>query len=375
MQTSRIGVQVKKEWREFLRDKLSLSLAFILPLFALLIFGWGIRLEAKNVPLVVRDLDNTSISREYVERLYATNLFRPVPNKYNNLQENIDRNLAKAAVTVPEGFARHVLRQEKAPVQIEIDGTDIANAQIIFNSLKAANSYFGAILQTVREPDQSPRIVAPQTRIWFNPGREESLFIVPGSFGVIFWMFPGLLAAVAASREKEQGTLARVYAANMSAFEYMAGKAIVYTAVGTAMTILVLVASMLVFGVYPRGGLLQLFIGVGVGFPLYILTSVIFGLCMGTFASTQTTAVQATSTLGFFPCLLLSGFVYPISNIAFPLSLFSLVVPARYFIELTRDTFVKGVNATLYVPFVLALFCLFMSALMYMRTRRMQYED
>ncbi|MBK7837896.1 MAG: hypothetical protein IPJ49_09485 [Candidatus Obscuribacter sp.] len=104
MQTSRIGVQVKKEWREFLRDKLSLSLAFILPLFALLIFGWGIRLEAKNVPLVVRDLDNTSISREYVERLYATNLFRPVQNKYSNLQENIDRNLAKAAVTVPKAL-------------------------------------------------------------------------------------------------------------------------------------------------------------------------------------------------------------------------------------------------------------------------------
>lgn len=129
----------------------------------------------------------------------------------------------------------------------------------------------------------------------------------------------------------------------------------------------------IIFNVWPVGDPTPLLVST----PLYVMVSVLFGLMLGTYASNQTTAVQATSSIGFFPCLLLSGFVYPISNIPFPLSLFSIIVPARYFIELTRDSFVRGTgwSAVWYVPLVLLGFCVVLLGLSWLALRRMQVKD
>lgn len=371
---STILVQATKEWQEFRRDRLSLALAFLLPLFSLLLFGYGIRLESKNIPIIVNDLDNTSLSREFVQRLYATNVFLPVLGTDGmSPTDAIDRSLAKAALMIPKGFTARIFEGKSSPVQVLIDGTDIANTQVVFNTIEAANLYFLATLKESRSPGATLQMVVPQLRLWFNPGRKETLFIVPGAFGIILWMYPSLLTAVAASREKEQETIIRVYAANPNAFEFLLGKALVYFVVAICMAIIVMLAGTLLFGIRLVGDPTALMVAT----PLYVLTSVLFGLCLGTFASSQTTAVQATSTIGFFPCLLLSGFVYPISNIPFPLSLFSIIVPARYFVELSRDVFVRGTgwSAVWPVPLILLGFCCLLLAGSWLGVRRMQVKD
>jgi len=371
---NKILVQAKREWIEFRRDRLSLALAFLLPLFSLILFGYGIRLESQNIPMVVQDYDNTSISREYIERLYATNILTPAKASEATSPSNaIDRGLAKVAVIVPKGFTRDILRRQTAQLQVMIDGTDISNSQIILNSIKAANTYFVAGLKAARAPQANVQTVVPHLRVWFNPGREETLFIVPGVFGIILWMFPALLSAVAISREKEQETIVRVYSSKMSALQFLLGKAAVYFAVGMGLALSVIVVGCVLFGVRPLGDLTPLLLTV----PIYVLTSVLFGLFLGTYASSQTTAVQATSTGGFFPCLLLSGFVYPINNIPFPLSLFSMVVPARYFIELSRDSFVRGTGwpAVWQDPLILSLFVFLLIFASWFGLRRMQLKD
>jgi len=371
---NKIFVQASKEWREFLRDRLSLALAFLLPLFSLVLFGYGIRLESKNIALVVKDESNTYLSREYVQRLFATNIFVPAKNSDRlSPEQAINEGLAKAALIIPSDFANNIYRRKMSTVKVLIDGTDIANTSIIHNTIEAANLYFLAVMGGSRLPEGNVQFVVPHIRLWFNPGREETLFVVPGAFGVILWMYPALLAAVAASREKEQETIVRVYSANPHPLQFLFGKALVYFLVSLCLTVLVMMAGALLFGIKPAGDPTPFLVAT----PLYVLVSVLFGLCLGTYANSQTTAVQATSTIGFFPCLLLSGFVYPISNIPYPLSLFSLLVPARYYIELTRDTFIRGTgwSAVWPVPLILIGFILLLSLLSGLGLRRMQLND
>lgn len=371
----KVMVQANKEWCELRRDRFSLALAFLLPLFSLFLFGYGIRLESKNIPIVVRDMNNTLLSREYVDRLYATNLFKPAHarTEKETPSDAIKSGDAKMSLTIPKDFTREIYRGNSAQPEVLIDGTDISNTQIIFNSIKAANLYYLAMLKEERMPESTVQWVKPHLRLLFNPGREETLFIVPGAFGVILWMFPALLGAVAASREKEQETIIRVYSANPHPLQFLLGKAFVYFSISLAMAVLIAVAGLILFGIKPVGDPTPLLVST----PIYILVSVSFGLMLGTWANSQTTAVQATSTLGFFPCLLLSGFVYPISNIPFPLSLFSLIVPARYYIELTRDAFVRGCGwpAVWYVPLVLMLFAIVLIGISWLGLHRMQLKD
>jgi ABC-2 type transport system permease protein len=367
-------VQANKEWCELRRDLFSLALAFLLPLFSLFLFGFGIRLESKNIPIVIRDMSNTIISREYVDRLYATNIFKESRAAADQSPANaIKSGEAKVAMIIPKDFTRQIYRGNSAAPRVMIDGTDIANTQVIFNSIKAANLYYLAMLKEERMPDAAVQWVKPHLRLLFNPGREETLFIVPGAFGVILWMFPALLSAVAASREKEQETIIRVYSANPHPLQFILGKAFVYWSVSLIMALLIMFTGFILFGIRPQGDPTPLLIAT----PIYVLVSVTFGLMLGTWANSQTTAVQATSTLGFFPCLLLSGFVYPISNIPFPLSLFSLIVPARYYIELTRDAFVRGCGwpAVWSVPLALGVFVVVFIALTWLGLHRMQLRD
>ncbi len=372
----RMWAQAVKEWQEFRRDRLSLALAFLLPLFSLLLFGYGIRLESKNIPIVVQDNDQTSFSREYIERLYATNILsRANIEGAKSPRDAIDRGLAKVSITIPEGFTQKVLRRQTSSLDVLIDGTDIANTQIVSNSIKAANIYFVAMLKaskTAGNPNDL-KVVAPQVRVWYNPGRLEPLFIVPGAIGIILWMYPALLAAVAASREKEQETIIRVYSSAIKPLEFLLGKALVYFLVGMVMALLVITLGWILFAVKVVGDPTPLLVSI----PIYVFAAVLFGLMLGTLANSQTVAVQATSTAGFFPCLLLSGFVYPIYNIPMPLNLLTLIVPARYFIQLTRDAFVRGMGwpAVWFVPLILLAFCLAYLALSWLSMRRMQLKD
>lgn len=379
---SRLMAQAAKEWNEFKKDRLSMALAFILPLFSILLFGFGIKLAAKNIPIIVQDNDKTYLSREYVARLYATNLFEPAlipPDKEQKASGDIsrkalDKGWAKASLTIPQDFSKNLMTGKSTRLDLTIDGCDIANTQLIKNCVHAATLHFGSDLKAQANGGiKAPPVVDPYVRVWFNPTRSEQLFIVPGSIAIILFVYPALLAAVAFAREKEQATIVRVFASGINGLDYVGGKIVVYFGVGIIMALVVLMTSYLVFDVHPLGN----FVPLAICLPLYVLCAVLFGLMIGNFASSQTVAVQAISTLGFFPCLLLSGFVYPIKNIPFPVNLFSVIVPARYFVELSRDAFVRGSgwDGTAHIPLAIGAFILLFFALNLLRLRKMQMPD
>jgi ABC-2 type transport system permease protein len=345
----RIISQCQKELAQFKRDRLTLALAFLLPFITLIIFGFAIRLEAKNIPLFVQDFDITPLSRAYIERLFATNQFEPINNfslpllpsqaptwgreQIETSQKLIDRGIAKAAVIIPPDFSQQIKSGKTSTVQVLIDGTDVNNARIVKNSIQATTNFF---LSTGLQ-SSADKVVA-HVRLWFNPGRKESLSIIPGLYAVILWIFPSLLTAIAMVREKEKGTLLQVYASSLSATELLLGKALAYLLIGIAQALFVMGFGSLIWQLSFAGEPTPLLISTIV----FLVDSIMFGLLIGVRTNNQTSAVQVVALLGFLTALLLSGFIYPLSNIAFPLSLISNIVPARYYIEITRDAYVRG---------------------------------
>jgi len=335
----RIRNQFFKELEQFQRDRLGVALAFILPVIALLIIGFAIRLEAKNIPLVVRDLDQSTLSRSYIEQLYATNLFVPAEWQGVRFPDAIDRGTAQVQVTIPPGFAADVNAGRTGEVLVVIDGSDVINARV--TQLAVDGVTLSAVQRALGEGqlgELEQLAIVAQVRLWFNPGRQESLFIVPGSYGVILAIFPPLLIAIALVREKEQGTILQLYASSLSAVELLLGKSLAYMLVGLGEAVLLFIVGLLLFGVRFIGDPIPLVIGT----LIFLFTGVQLGLIIGIFTTTQSAAVQAIGTIKVLTAFLLAGFLFPLNSVPFPFSVASYLVPVRYYIELCRDVFVRG---------------------------------
>jgi ABC-2 type transport system permease protein len=349
--TKRIWNQCLKEWAQFRRDRLTVALAFLLPLAVLLIYGYAIRLETNNIPLAVQDFDRSPLSRAYIERIFATNKFQPTAWAGNDPLENaIDPGVAKAAVIIPPDFSRQVQADQPSPVQVLVDGSDVNNARVIENSIRATTQFF---LSSSGLQPGSPR-VATQTRLWFNPGLKEALYIVPGTYAVTLWIFPSMLSALAMVREKERNTIVQVYASDLSAAEFLLGKGLAYLAIAIGQALVVMGMGTVLFGVWFAGDPTPLLVGT----PIFLANSILFGLFVGSRAGNISGAIQGVAILGFLTALLLSGFIYPLSNIPFPLSVLTYVIPTRYYIEITRDAFVRGAGWAGVWLFLLALIAL-----------------
>ncbi len=345
----RIFSQAGKEIAQFRRDKLTVALAFLLPSVAVLLYGYATRLESKDIPVAVRNYDNGALSREYIDTIFANGQLTPARWVGKSAMGPLDLGVAKATITIPAEFSRRLKRGENSPVQVIIDATDVNNARVIKNSVIATTGYFLRSHNLM----QVKNLVSAQVRLWFNPGREESLYVAPGATAVILWIFPCLLASLAMAREKEQGTILQLYASSISSFELVAGKALAYTAIAYVQAIIVVAISMILFGIRLVG---DPFIYI-LSLTAFLSSAVLFGIFVGTRANTQSAAVQMVATTGFTTALLLSGFLYPLRNITYPLSLISNILPARYFVEASRNAFVRGSDfaSQVQLPMALAL--------------------
>jgi ABC-2 type transport system permease protein len=331
----RILAQCQKELAQFRRDRLTLALAFLLPFITLLIFGYTIRLESKDIPVVVQDFDQTRLSRSYTERLYGTNQFIPCDwSGTDPARDAIDQGIAKAAIIIPPEFSRQVNSGTPVTLQVLVDAADVNNARVIRAGIQSFTNFF---LQEEGLISTESTITA-KIRLWFNPGRLESLYIVPGTFGVVLWIFPSLLSAIAMVRERDKGTILQVYTSGISGTELLLGKGLAYWLIALSEALIMFALSYLFFGL--RFATIP--IPLAIGTTLFLADSILFGLMLGVKTGSQAEAVQAVSLVGFITSLLLSGFIYPLTNIPFPLSLIPNIIPARYFIEITRDAFVRG---------------------------------
>lgn len=348
----RILIQCKRELLLFIRDHMTVFMAFVLPCISLILVGFAIRLEAKEMPLVVQNFDIGSASRELVDRIFANNqVIRAKWSGGDPSKRALDAGTARMAITIPPDFSRRLDSGEPATFSVLIDGTDVNNARVLKNGLLGTLQ----ALQKIYDPQHSD-IVVPDIRIWFNPGRKEALYIVPGAFGYMLWIYPGLLATLSTSRERELGTILQIYSSSITAFEFLAGKFLAFTVVGCAQAAILYLVCLTVF----HAGVVADWSSFLAGSVAFLLSSVGFGIMAGTFARTQVVAVQICGTTGATFSLLFSGYVVPLKEVVFPFSLISYVVPLKYYIILARDAFVRGAGFGHTFQYVLIL-CVFVA--------------
>lgn len=365
----RILAQARKELTQIRRDRLALVLALVLPMVLLALFGTAISLEVKDLPVVVQDLDRTPLSRDYVEAFRTSITFELVPLEVTDRPESaLDRGRARAAVVIPQYFERDLRRGDDVEVQILVDGADANTANIMRGNAIAVSQSF---MNAVRPAGARPAVVA-STRLWYNPGRDTHKYIGPGVFSVILALFPPLLAALALSREGEQKTILQVYVSSITAHEYLLGKIFAFGAIALVQWAMALVLSRFLFGIWFVGDPTPLLVGT----IFYLFAMVCFGVMVGAAIPNQAAAIQAVQFGAFLFSFLLSGFIFPVRNIPAGIRWLSAFVPARYYIELARDAFVRGGGwpSVWHAPLALMAIGAFFFLVAWRNMRRMQVD-
>lgn len=362
----RIIAQARKELTQIFRDRLTVTLALVLPLILLALLGTALSLSVKGIAVGVQDYDRTPLSRQYIDALNASLTFHVVPTQLPP-EAVLAAEQARAVIIIPPHFERDFLRGQAVEVQWLLDAVDANTANAMRGQAVALTTFFAT--QRNGAPAQKPALKA-ETRLWFNPGSSSRRFIGPGAFAVVLALFPPLLAALAMSREGEQKTILQVYVSSISAHEFLLGKITAFFLIAVAEWALALLVAFPLFDLRIAGDPTPLL----VGSVLYLFCNACFGVMVGVSIPNQAAAIQTVAGVQFLLSFLLSGFIYPVSNIPAGIRWISAFVPARYFIELVRDAFVRGGGwpAVWHAPLMLALVGAFFFFKAWKKMRRMQ---
>ncbi len=367
MKWRRIFEIVRKEFRQVLREPRMRVVLIFPPLVQLIIFGFAVNLDVQDSRLAWMDLDRTPASRELRAAFEGSRRFRLVAEaeSEDQVRRLLDRGEVQAVVRVPAGFARDLLRGNTTAVQILVDGTNSNTASIVAGyATQIVSGHAGRLLleqQRTRLVAQTMLLgapvrlampgVEPRSRVWFNPELRSRNYFVPGVVVNIITLVTLMLTALAIVREKEIGTMEQLMVTPIRPLELMLGKTLPFALAGLLDVVLVTGAALLVFHIPFRGSVLLLL----ACSSIYLLTTVGAGLFLSTISHTQQQAVLA-SFFFFMPAFMLSGFAFPIRNMPLPVQYLSYLDPVRYFIEIVRGIFLKGVGAEVLWPQMLTLF-------------------
>ena len=334
----RVRALLRKEMRQTLRDPKTKRLVFAAPIIQLLMFGYAVTTDVRNVKTIVVDHDRTYASRTLQDRVQAGGYFQVVDrsDRSGDITHALDDGRATIGIEIPEGFERDLTAGRGAHVQVLVDGTNS-------NTGTVAQGYLGRIVQQFGLDYARSRGTAltggvdVRARAWFNPGLESRVYNVPAVVGVLLSLMCFLLTALAVVRERELGTLEQLMVSPLTATELILGKVAPVIIIGFIDLALVTTVALLWFGVPFVGSALVL---VAAAF-LYILAAIGVGLFISTVSRTQQEAFM-TMFLVMFPMIFLSGFIYPVRSMPVFFQYLTLLNPLRHFIEIVRGVFLKG---------------------------------
>ncbi len=336
---TRLLAVARKEVIQLRRDRRSMIFAFVLPLVLLVIFGYAISWDVKNIAAAVLDDDNSSSSRELVDALRSSGYFTIVAyvRSSEEYERLIDRGAVLIAFTIPPDFAEKLRGGEVATVQAIADGSDANTATIALGYTQAVifNYSTRVLLENrVRVP------VVAQSRVWYNEELSSRNMIVPGLVAVIMSIISAILTSLTIAREWERGTMEQLASTPVSRFEIVTGKLLPYIGIGLIDIGLITIAGVLLFRIPFRGSVPLLF----ALSSLFLVGALGVGIFVSAVAKSQLVATQASMVVTYLPSFLLSGFMFSIEAMPAPLRAITYLVPARYFLVVTRGIFLKGIG-------------------------------
>jgi len=352
MNLTRIRAIAYKEWREILRDRLFLSLAFIVPVSMMLVFGYGIKMDVENIPFAVLDQDRTAMSRDYLHLFMDSRYFDYKGHVHN--ERELERLLADSrirfAIIVPPRFQKNLQAGRPMAVQSLIDGTFPFRASTSKGYVIAINAAFsgkllaGFISQRMGiPPERAAALVQPvtaQLRYLYNQEIKSIWSIAPAMMMFILLMTPPFLTALGVVREKENGSIYNIYSSTVTRGEFLIGKLLPYAVISSINVIILWLMAVLVFGAPFKGDPL-FFFGASL---IYVTCTTGIGLLVSLFARTQVSAMMITVVVTIVPAVLYSGLLVPIASMDAASQFEAHLFPAMYYTDIALGSFLKGIG-------------------------------
>jgi len=332
---------VKKEFYHIFRDRRSLFILFGMPIVQILLFGFAITNEINNVQIAILDHSKDATTYEIINKISASKYFSidQYIDRETDIETAFKKGKIKAVLNFENDFSKKLIKERQATIQIITDATDPNTANTISN-------YINAMLQNYQQA-QNKNIkidyrIIPQTRMVYNPELKSVFMFVPGVMTVILMLVSAMMTSISITREKELGTMEILLVSPLKPFQVIVGKVVPYIFLSVINAIVIILLSVFVFKMPVQGSLLLL----GVESVLFIITALSLGILISTISATQQTAMMISLMGLMLPVILLSGFIFPISSMPWPLQVISNIIPAKWFIIIIKGIMLKGVGLT-----------------------------
>ncbi len=334
----RLRGMVRKESLQILRDPSSIAIAFVMPVVLLLLFGYGVSLDAQHIPLAMvierPDANSASFAAAFQQSEYFS------PRRFDSIQDAeqaLRERQVDGIVWLRGDFSRRLLAAGDAPVGVILNGVDANQARIASGYIQGAwQSWLQAYASSHGQELTLPAAV--EQRVWFNPALRSRNFLVPGLVAVIMTLIGALLTALVVAREWERGTMEALMVTPIRIGELLLGKLLPYFVLGMGGMLLSVAMARWQFGV-PLTGSFWLLLATS---TLFMLVALGMGLLISTVARNQFVAGQIAILVTFLPAFILSGFIFDIGSMPAPIQFITHVVPARYFVAILQTLFLAG---------------------------------
>ncbi|PYR24372.1 MAG: ABC transporter permease [Acidobacteria bacterium] len=329
----------RKEFRQIVRDRRTLTILLFVPAFFLLLYGYALNFDIRHVGLAVDDRDRSQESRSLISAFVNSGYFDLVASVDDDAETTrlMDRNDVRAVLVVPFGLGRAVRTNRPAAVQVLLNGDNANTATTVMAyALTIVRSESARYQRGLTPVDAA--LVSVEPRVWYNPQLRSTLFLVPGLIAYIAMITAVVSTALSIVREKERGTMEQVRMAPLDAFSFVVGKTVPYFIVSLVSAMGIIVVAMLLFDLPMRGSWFLLLAALS----LFLIGALGLGLFISSLADTQQVAFQLALLASFLPTLMLSGFIFPIASMPVFLRAVTYGVPARYFLIALRTIVLKG---------------------------------
>jgi len=349
---------IRKETRELLRDPIYLGMAFVIPVVLMLLFGYGLSMDVKHLPIAFVDHERSPYSRDYIDSFVNSDYFDFIgllddPEQADHWMRS---GRARVIIDIPPDFGRKLTSNKPTTIGVTVDGSFPTRAGVIIAYVTAINAQYNERLLSnfASQLGRSGQLRAPvqvNTSYWYNPTLESINMIVPGMMVLILMLFPAILGALVVVREKESGTIFNLYASPVYRWEIILGKAVPYITVAFLDYLIIFAMSIFLFQVRFTGSFWVL----SSAALLYSICTIGIGLLFSIIMRTQLSAMLITFLATVTPAFNYSGFLSPVSSMDQLGQFIAHLIPATYFMEVVRGVYLKGLGLGFFWPNLLAL--------------------
>jgi ABC-2 type transport system permease protein/ribosome-dependent ATPase len=349
MNIRRLAAVAHKEWREVLRDRLFVALAFVVPIFLMLLLGYGLTFDVENIPFAVMDHDRSPSSRDYAYRFISSRYFDF--QGYSRDLDQVDRllkdNRIRAAIVIPAHFSRDILADRPVTVQTLLDGTIPSRAETTKSYLAAINASantdrlvaYVARTRGVTEAQARVRLapVELKVRYLYNQAARSIWSLAPKFIMFILLFLPPILTAVGVVREKETGSIYNIYASTVTRGEFLVGKLAPYVAISVINVLVLWAMAVWVYGAPFKGDPLFFFLASCV----FVTCATAIGLLISLLVRTQVAAIFLTVLITLIPAMDYSGFLIPVHSLDEVGQILARLLPFMYYTDIVTGSFLK----------------------------------